>query len=222
MEAWDPDGADTCCDQGNLHGWPLVNAATRPVAIDLFSGAGGMSLGLEQAGFQVAAAVEYDPVHAATHEFNFPRCSTLCASVANIDADEILSRSGLRKGGVDLEREDHPAKGLDDRQARRERLAQPPSYGLHRIVGRWIPVLEWRMPGMAVGAQGALLNSDSQVAKSGYRATDPAPPPQIGARRNDRPGGEGRVSRVNFSGHKCLKIGFSPAPLDRYESAVSN
>ena len=30
----------------------------RPVAVDLFSGVGGMSLGFEQAGFDVAAAVE--------------------------------------------------------------------------------------------------------------------------------------------------------------------
>lgn len=36
--------------------------ASRPLAVDLFAGAGGLSLGLEQAGYEVAAAVEYDPV----------------------------------------------------------------------------------------------------------------------------------------------------------------
>jgi DNA (cytosine-5)-methyltransferase 1 len=35
----------------------------RPLGVDLFAGAGGMSLGFEQAGFDVAAAVEYDPIH---------------------------------------------------------------------------------------------------------------------------------------------------------------
>ncbi|MDY7015535.1 MAG: DNA cytosine methyltransferase, partial [Cyanobacteriota bacterium] len=44
----------------------------RPVAIDLFAGAGGFSLGVEQAGFDVAIAVENDPVHAAVYRFNFP------------------------------------------------------------------------------------------------------------------------------------------------------
>jgi DNA (cytosine-5)-methyltransferase 1 len=32
----------------------------RPIAVDLFAGAGGMSLGFEQAGFDVLAAVELD------------------------------------------------------------------------------------------------------------------------------------------------------------------
>jgi len=48
----------------------MSNIYRRPVA-DLFAGA-GFSLGIEQAGFDVLVAVEYDPVHAATYAFNFP------------------------------------------------------------------------------------------------------------------------------------------------------
>ncbi|WP_196800270.1 DNA cytosine methyltransferase [Actinotignum schaalii] len=44
----------------------------RPIAVDLFSGAGGFSLGLEQVGYDVTASVEYDPIRAAVHEFNSP------------------------------------------------------------------------------------------------------------------------------------------------------
>lgn len=44
----------------------------RAIAVDLFAGAGGMTLGFEQAGFDVLASVEIDPIHCTTHEFNFP------------------------------------------------------------------------------------------------------------------------------------------------------
>jgi DNA (cytosine-5)-methyltransferase 1 len=59
------------------------------VAIDLFAGAGGFSLGIEQAGFDVAVAVEYDPVHAAVYAFNFPHTKVLCADVATLSGQEI-------------------------------------------------------------------------------------------------------------------------------------
>jgi DNA (cytosine-5)-methyltransferase 1 len=74
----------------------------RPIAVDLFAGAGGMSLGFEQAGFDIAAAVEYDPIHCATHEFNFPDCATICRSVADIDGKYIRSHSRIENRTVDV------------------------------------------------------------------------------------------------------------------------
>ena len=75
----------------------MIASGDRPKAVDLFAGAGGMSLGLEQAGFDVVGAVEYDPVHAATHEFNFPGASTICASVTDLTADELCRRVAKMK-----------------------------------------------------------------------------------------------------------------------------
>ena len=49
-----------------------VRGRTRPKAIDLFCGAGGMSLGFEQAGFDIVFAVDSDGHHVAAHRRNFP------------------------------------------------------------------------------------------------------------------------------------------------------
>ena len=67
----------------------------RPLGIDLFAGAGGMSLGFEQAGFDVAAAVEVDPVHCATHKFNFPNCAVVPRSVVGLSAQQIRHVAGI-------------------------------------------------------------------------------------------------------------------------------
>lgn len=48
---------------------------TRPLAVDLFVGGGGLSLGLEQAGFRVILAADSDLRSVETHQHNFPGLS---------------------------------------------------------------------------------------------------------------------------------------------------
>ena len=87
-------------------------ARKRPIGVDLFAGAGGMSLGFEQAGFDVAAAVEYDPIHCAVHEYNFPKCAAICRSVADIDASYIRSNSRIGDSDVDAVFGGAPCQGF--------------------------------------------------------------------------------------------------------------
>lgn len=52
-------------------------------------------MGFEQAGFDIGAAVEIDPIHAATHHFNFPYSTTICADVREVSGQDIRRTANL-------------------------------------------------------------------------------------------------------------------------------
>jgi DNA (cytosine-5)-methyltransferase 1 len=86
--------------------------AVRPIGIDLFAGAGGMSLGFEQAGFDVAAAVEIDPIHCAVHKFNFPETTVVPRSVAKLSAADIRVACGIDERPIDCVFGGPPCQGF--------------------------------------------------------------------------------------------------------------
>ena len=65
--------------------------------IDLFAGAGGMSLGFDKAGFENVLAVEYDECFAETYKFNFPDHNLKVEDIKNISNDEIKKIIGNNK-----------------------------------------------------------------------------------------------------------------------------
>ncbi|WP_087865908.1 DNA cytosine methyltransferase [Comamonas thiooxydans] len=71
-------------------------------AIDLFSGCGGLSLGLKHAGFKVAAAVEIDRKAQETYRLNHPRVRLYPQDIRKLDPVQLLRDAGLKKGELDL------------------------------------------------------------------------------------------------------------------------
>ena len=81
-------------DPDSVRGW--LGIRPRPWAIDLFCGAGGLSLGLEEAGFSVVAAADSDPLAIETHAANIQGL-TWTGDLSNPTA--FLRR--LREWGID-------------------------------------------------------------------------------------------------------------------------
>ena len=87
----------------------VVDGARRGamVAVDLFCGAGGLGLGLEQAGFEVVLANEIERDFAKTHDLNFPGCRMLNKPIQEVDFR--TEAKGLR---VDLVAGGPPCQGF--------------------------------------------------------------------------------------------------------------
>lgn len=91
---------------------PTKAKNSRPLAVDLFAGAGGMSLGFEQAGFEVAAAVEIDPIHCAVHKFNFPTTPVIPRSVSELTGSDIRKLANLGDRQIDCVFGGPPCQGF--------------------------------------------------------------------------------------------------------------
>lgn len=74
----------------------------KPTAVDLFSGCGGMTLGLRQAGFKVIGAVDVDPLSVETYRKNHKAVRVWETDIRNLSASEVMKTLGIRKGELDL------------------------------------------------------------------------------------------------------------------------
>jgi DNA (cytosine-5)-methyltransferase 1 len=68
--------------------------------VDLFSGCGGFSLGAHQAGFEVAAAFDVDPILTSSFKINFPKTELNLTDISKLSGDDVVAAAGTEVGGI--------------------------------------------------------------------------------------------------------------------------
>lgn len=86
--------------------------AARPTAIDLFCGVGGLSLGVQQAGFRLVGSVDLDKIALETHRINFPDVPTYCCDLFLESACAIRKGLGIGNQSLDLLTGGPPCQGF--------------------------------------------------------------------------------------------------------------
>jgi DNA (cytosine-5)-methyltransferase 1 len=71
-------------------------------AVDLFSGCGGLTQGLKDAGFSIACAVEIDEKARATFQLNHPDVPLAGGDIRSVSAKQIFETTKLKYGDLDL------------------------------------------------------------------------------------------------------------------------
>jgi DNA (cytosine-5)-methyltransferase 1 len=94
-------------------------------AIDLFCGAGGMSLGLQMAGFQISLGIDFEKDCQLTHALNFPEVPFICGDIADVTGEQILSTSGIKKGELTLIAGGPPCQGFSTVNGKSRFLENP-------------------------------------------------------------------------------------------------
>lgn len=88
------------------------NRSRQPLVIDLFSGCGGMTLGLKQAGYKVVGAIEIDPLAVKTYQANHKDVHVWQKDIRKVTAATVKRDLGLERNELDLLAACPPCQGF--------------------------------------------------------------------------------------------------------------
>ncbi|MDV6344777.1 DNA cytosine methyltransferase [Nitrosomonas sp. Is37] len=100
--------------------------ASNPKAIDLFCGCGGITVGLQKAGFDVIAGIDIEKKYLVSFKHNFPSAKALNIDITGISPVEFMQAVDISRGELDLLVGGPPCQGFSKNVPRRNRYLEDP------------------------------------------------------------------------------------------------
>ena len=92
-------------------------------AIDLFCGAGGLTVGLKKAGFDVLAGVEFNQIAAETYKLNNRKAKIYLRDICSLSPNEVMRDLKLQRGELDLLAGCPPCQGFSSHRTRNKPIS---------------------------------------------------------------------------------------------------
>ncbi len=157
----------------------MIEQNLKPKVVDLFAGAGGVSLGFEKAGFTIVFAFEKDPYSAETYKKNREKMNTevVVKDISEIDFKNTLKKIGLNRGEIDILISGPPCQGFSFSNMRTRSLKNPKNHlfkefirAVKEIYPKWI--LFENVSGIVNFEKGKVIEIlNAELSKSGYLYT---------------------------------------------------
>lgn len=147
-----------------------------PIAMDLFGGAGGLTVGLKSAGFAVVGAIDNSPLAVAAYRSNHPDVHVWERDIAGLSPLRAAAELDLVPGDLDLLAGCPPCQGFSTIRTRRKSRSVPDKR--NRLVAqfaRWAEALLPRalmmenVPGLADDVR--LTRMVKRLERAGYSVT---------------------------------------------------
>lgn len=154
----------------------MARKKNKPKAIDLFSGCGGLSLGLKQAGFSIVAAIDNDKVACSTYKLNHRQTELLEKDITKIRPEYLRRRLGIKKGDLDLLAGCPPCQGFSTLRTHNGSIAleEPMNdlvFQFTKFVRAFLPksIMMENVPALATDSR--ITKFRREIARLGYKSS---------------------------------------------------